>query len=61
MNVLIGLVIAIFIITAVYVGYHAMQQPTEETEGHNVEFELLTDDSGIEQTVQNTIIIKTSI
>lgn len=56
-----GLVIAMFIITAVYVGYHAMQQPVEETEGHNVEFEFLNDNSGIEQTVQNAIIIKTYI
>jgi hypothetical protein len=56
-----GLVIAMFIITAVYVGYHAMQQPVEETKGHNAEFELLNDNSGIEQTVQNAIIIKTYI
>lgn len=56
-----GLVIAMFIITAAYVGYHAMQQPVEGTEGHDVEFEFLNDNSGIVQTVQNAIIIKTYI
>jgi hypothetical protein len=40
MNILIGLVIAIFIITGAYVGYHASQQPTEVTEGHDVKIEL---------------------
>ncbi|GBH34442.1 hypothetical protein NZNM25_12330 [Nitrosopumilus zosterae] len=52
---------AMFIITAVYVGYHAMQQPVEEIKDHNVEFELLNVNSGIEQIDQNTIIIKTHI
>ncbi|BDQ30944.1 hypothetical protein [Nitrosopumilus zosterae] len=56
-----GLVMAMFIITAVYVGYHAMQQPVEEIKDHNVEFELLNVNSGIEQIDQNTIIIKTHI
>jgi len=37
MNVLMGLVIAMFIITAVYVGYYVMQQPVEEVERHNIE------------------------
>jgi len=40
MNILIGLVIAIFIITGAYVGYHASQQPIEVTEGHDVKTEL---------------------
>lgn len=35
MDVLIGLVVAIFIIAAVFVGYHASQEPHEEmVEGH---------------------------
>ena len=40
MDILIGLVIAMFIITAAYIGYHASQQPIEEVEGHNVVIEL---------------------
>lgn len=40
MNVLIGLVIAMFIITGAYVGYHASQQPIEVVEGHELETEL---------------------
>jgi len=40
MNVLIGLVIAMFIITGAYVGYHASQQPIEVAEGHEFETEL---------------------
>jgi len=58
MNILMGLVIAMFIITAVYVGYHAMQQPVEEAEGHNVEFDFLNKNSGIIQTFQNTAVLK---
>ena len=35
MDFLIGLVVAIFIIAAVFVGYHASQEPREEmVEGH---------------------------
>ena len=40
MNILIGLVVAMFIITGAYVGYHASQQPVEEAEGHDVALEL---------------------
>lgn len=40
MNILIGLVIAIFIITGAYVGYHASQQSMEIAEGHDVKIEL---------------------
>ena len=39
MNILIGLVVAMFIITGAYVGYHA-SQPVEEAEGHDVTLEL---------------------
>ncbi len=41
MNLLIGLVIAIFIIAAVFVGYHASQEPHEEmAEEHSELIEL---------------------
>lgn len=40
MNILIGLVIAMFIITGAYVGYHASQQPIEVAEGHEFKTEL---------------------
>lgn len=38
MNILIGLVIAMFIITAGYVGYHASQVPVD-AEGHSIAIE----------------------
>lgn len=31
-----GIVIAVFIITAVYVGYHAFQEHSQEGEAHHV-------------------------
>ena len=40
MDILIGLVIAMFIITAAFVGYHASQESVEEAEGHDVVLEL---------------------
>ena len=41
MDILIGLVIAMFIITAAYVGYFAsQQQPVKEVEGHDIAMEL---------------------
>lgn len=45
MDLLIGLVIAIFIIAAVFVGYHASQEPHEEmVQGHSelIEFKVLS-------------------
>lgn len=37
MDLLMGIVIAVFIITAVFVGYHASQEPREEmAEGHEI-------------------------
>ena len=43
MNILIGLVIAMFIIVGGYVGYHASQQiMDEEVEGHDITVELET-------------------
>ena len=40
MDILIGLVIAMFVITGAYVGYHASQQPIDEAGGHNITIEL---------------------
>jgi len=37
---LIGLVMAIFIIAAVFIGYHASQESHEVAEGHNELIEL---------------------
>lgn len=43
MNILIGLVIAMFIITAGYVGYNVSQQePMEEAGSHDIVIELET-------------------
>ena len=49
------LVIAMFIIVGVYVGYHASQQAGEEAEEHNVtiELEILNKKSGMVQIYQN--------
>ena len=49
------LVIAMFIIVGVYVGYHASQQAGEEIEEHNVtiELEILNEKSGTVQIYQN--------
>ena len=49
------LVIAMFIIVGVYVGYHASQQAGEDVEEHNVsiELEILNEKSGMVQIYQN--------
>ncbi|NJK78360.1 MAG: hypothetical protein HC944_06890 [Nanoarchaeota archaeon] len=60
MNILIGLVIAIFIVAAVYVGYHAMQNHTE-AEGHDIELEFQNKNTRIIQAFQNTILFKVII
>ena len=55
MNILIGLVIAMFIIVGGYVGYHASQQiMVEEAEGHDipVELEILNENTELIQTPQ---------
>jgi len=55
MNILIGLVIAMFIIVGGYVGYHASQQITvEEAGGHDiiVELEILNENTGLIETLQ---------
>jgi hypothetical protein len=39
-NILIGLVIAMFLIVTVYVGYHAFQDSEEGTGGHSIPIDL---------------------
>ena len=39
-NILVGLVIAMFLIVAVYVGYNAYQDFAECTEGHSMPIDL---------------------
>ena len=62
MDVLIMLVIAMFIITAAYVGYHASQQQMDEKEigGHSVpiELEILNENSESIQIFQKYGLIK---
>jgi len=58
MNVLILLVIAMFIITAGYVGYHASQnQPVEEIKGHEIEFETLSTETILMQSYTQPKIV----
>ena len=64
MNILIGLVIAMFIIVGGYVGYHASQQiMDEEVEGHHitVELEILNDNTELFETLQYHEIRKSII
>ena len=45
MNILILLVIAMFIITACYVGYYESQnQQVEEVKGHSIELKILNEE-----------------
>ncbi|MFB5606469.1 MAG: hypothetical protein ACE5RG_00045 [Candidatus Nitrosomaritimum yanchengensis] len=55
-----ALVIAMFIIVGVYVGYHASQQ-VSEVEEHNIsiELEILNESSGFVQILQNPELRKT--
>ena len=39
-NILIGLVIAMFLIVAVYVGYNASQNYSEDAWGHDIQIDL---------------------
>ena len=62
MNILILLVIAMFVITAGYVGYHASQnQPVEEIKGHDMEFETLGMKADSTQSMQNPVQVKSGI
>ena len=58
MNVLIGIVIAVFIITGAYIGYHVseQQQQVEETKGHDITVEprVLGEGSGLTQISQDS-------
>ena len=62
MNILMGLVIAMFVITGAYVGYHASQQPMDEGEGHheNMEFETLSKNTELMLTIQSHEFKKSS-
>lgn len=54
MNILILLVIAMFIITAGYVGYYASQnQPIEEAESHSIELKILDGETDSILTSEN--------
>ena len=59
MDILIGLVIAMFIITGAYVGYHASQQPVDDAYGHNITIELEVMNKNYEsiQTFQKPITV----
>ncbi|MGI9567716.1 MAG: hypothetical protein ACR2LL_11980 [Nitrosopumilus sp.] len=65
MDILIGLVIAMFIITAAYVGFHAADdQPVKEVDGHNTaqELEILSNnDSESLQIIPTSALSKTVI
>ena len=56
-----GLVIAVFIITAVYVGYYASQEAGEEVEAHNISLEPQLKSFENTQIVQNKVVVHTSI
>ena len=64
MNILIGLVIAMFIIVGGYVGYHASQQiMVEEAEGHNtiIELDILNENTESIKILQYSEIRKSII
>ena len=56
-----ALVIAMFVIVGVYVGYHYSQQPAEQGEAHNINtnLELFEQDTGLVQILQNPELRKT--
>ena len=58
-----ALVIAMFVIVGVYVGYHYSQQDDEGIEAHsiNTDLEIIKQDSGLVQTLQNSEIKKTTL
>ncbi len=62
MMVLIALVIAMFVIVGVYVGYHASQQTEEDGGAHNInqELEILNQDSELVQIMLNPELRKTA-
>jgi uncharacterized protein YfaT (DUF1175 family) len=56
-----ALVIAMFVIVGVYVGYHASQQVEEDGEAHNIniDLEIINQDSRLVQILQNPEFKKT--
>ena len=58
MDVLIGLVIAIFIITAAYVGFHASQEPIEAG-GHGIQMDP-TPQIILKSHAENIVFTKTA-
>ena len=62
MDILIGLVVAMFIITAAFVGYHASHEPVEAG-GHNIEidFEIMNQNSKSNQFAEYHNIYKNII
>jgi len=63
MMILMALVIAMFVIVGVYVGYHASQQVDEEAETHsiNMESEVINLNSGLVKILQNPELGKTAL
>ena len=61
MMILMALVIAMFVIVGVYVGYHASQQVEEDGEAHNIniDLEIINQDSRLVQILQNPEFKKT--
>lgn len=57
MDILIGLVVAVFIVTAVYVGYYASQDIGEEGETHNISLEPHFKSFGGSEVVQNKVMM----
>jgi len=55
MMILMALVIAMFVIVGVYVGYHASQQIDEEGEAHNInmDLEIFDQNTGLVQIIQS--------
>ena len=54
MDILIGLVIAMFVITAAYVGFHASQDQPEDAGGHSIttELEILNNNANSNQLLE---------
>ena len=64
MNILIGLVIAMFVIVGGYVGYHASQEMTDEgAEGHDimVDLEILNGNTWVIDNLQYVELKKSRI
>ena len=62
-NILIGLVIAMFLIVAVYVGYHASENYSESAGGHSIptDLELLQTTPELLQIIEKQGVYKSII